>query len=139
MNVYFGGSIAGGRGDVEIYRRIVAYLKAKGHRVLSEHVAHMDVLDQEKELSAEEIYTRDIQWLTQADCVISEVSTPSLGVGYEICYALRLGKPVLCIYRKDIFLTRMLLGNRAENITVDPYASDEEWQQSIDEFLQPAT
>lgn len=135
MNLYFGGSISGGRGDVKTYRRIVDYLKENGHVVLSEHVAHPDVMELEKNLTAEQIYTRDIQWLTQADCIIAEVSNPSLGVGYEICYALRLGKPVLCIYREGIFLTRMLTGNTSENITVLSYRTDNDWQHYIDEFL----
>lgn len=38
MNIYFCGSIRGGRQDVAIYQQIVTYLKNYG-RVLTEHVA----------------------------------------------------------------------------------------------------
>jgi len=38
MNIYFCGSIRGGRQDVGIYQQIVTCLKAYG-RVLTEHVA----------------------------------------------------------------------------------------------------
>jgi nucleoside 2-deoxyribosyltransferase len=139
VNIYFGGSIAGGRDFLGTYRRIVDYLKSKGHDVPTEHVAQPDVLEQEKSLSAEQIYTRDIEWLQASDCVISEVSNPSLGVGYEICYALRIGKPVLCIYRKGVFLTRMLVGNTSEGITVREYENESGWQDAIDLFLKGVT
>ena len=127
-NIYFCGSIAGGRQYLEVYQKIVAYLKTAGRRVLTEHVVQPDVLEWEKTLTPEQIYSRDIQWLRECDCVIAEVSNPSLGVGYEICYALRIGKPVLCLYRRGIFLTRMLLGNTSNGLLVRDYETDLQWQ-----------
>ena len=135
MNIYFGGSIAGGRNFLQTYQFIVSHLKSEGHQVLTEHVANPDVLELENELSAEEIYTRDIRWLTEADCLIAEVSNPSLGVGYEICYALRLNKPVLCLYHQGTFLTRMITGNTSDNITVGEYQTNEELTRTINHFL----
>lgn len=134
MNIYFGGSIAGGRQYLATYQRIVAYLKSRGHRVLTEHVVKPDVLEWEKDFTAEQIYTRDIQWLKECDCMIAEVSNPSLGVGYEICYALRINKPVLCLYRKGLFLTCMLTGNTADGLLVKEYEEDREWEEIIDLF-----
>ncbi len=87
---------------MEIYQQIAAYLKSKGHQVLTEHVVQPDVLELEKNFTAEQIYSRDIEWLRACDCVIAEVSNPSLGVGYEICYALRIDKPVLCLYQNGV-------------------------------------
>ncbi|MEZ4526596.1 MAG: hypothetical protein R2941_11810 [Desulfobacterales bacterium] len=37
MKIYFAGSIRGGRDDVEIYRKLIAFLKSFG-QVLTEHV-----------------------------------------------------------------------------------------------------
>jgi nucleoside 2-deoxyribosyltransferase len=135
MKIYFSGSIAGGRNDLETYQKIVAYLKSKEHRVLTEHVVQLDVLELEKKLTPGQIYTRDIEWIKECDCVTAEVSNPSLGVGYEICYALRIDKPVLCLYRKGIFLTRMLLGNTSDGLVVREYEKDSEWKEIIDSFL----
>ncbi|NIM13587.1 MAG: deoxyribonucleoside 5'-monophosphate N-glycosidase [Candidatus Aminicenantes bacterium] len=135
MNIYFGGSIAGGRQYLATYQQIVAYLKSCGHRVLTEHVVKPDVFEWEKDFTAEQIYTRDIQWLNECDCMIAEVSNPSLGVGYEICYALRINKPVLCLYRKGIFLTRMLIGNTSDGLLVKEYQEDRELEEIIDMFL----
>lgn len=134
-NIYFCGSIAGGRQYLEVYQKIVVYLKAAGRRVLTEHVVQPDVLALEKKYTAEQIYSRDIEWLRECDCVIAEVSNPSLGVGYEVCYALQIGKPVLCLYRRGIFLTRMILGNTSNGLSVRDYETDFEWERSIDSFL----
>ena len=40
-------------------------------------------------------------WLRESDIVIAEVTTPSLGVGYEIGRAIELGKRVVCMYREN--------------------------------------
>jgi nucleoside 2-deoxyribosyltransferase len=133
--IYFGGSIAGGRKYLDTYQKIVPYIKSKGHMVLTEHIILPNVLDLEKQLTPEQIYTRDIQWLHQCDCLIAETSNPSLGVGYEICYALRIDKPVLCLYRKGIFLTRMLLGNTTAGLLVKEYETDADWEKIINSFL----
>jgi len=135
MIIYFGGSIAGGRKYLETYQKIVSYLQTHGHRILTEHVVHSDVLVMEKDFTAEQIYTRDIDWLLQCDCLIAEVSNPSLGVGYEICFALRIKKPVLCLYRKGIFLTRMLTGNTSEFLSVREYEEDSQWKSFIELFF----
>lgn len=134
-NIYFCGSIAGGRQYLDVYQKIVAYLNAGSHRVLTEHVVHPDVLELEKKFTPDQIYSRDIQWLKECDCVIAEVSNPSLGVGYEVSYALQIGKPVLCLYKKGIFLTRMLLGNTSNGFFVQGYENDSDWKKSIDSFL----
>jgi nucleoside 2-deoxyribosyltransferase len=134
MNIYFCGSIAGGRKYLAAYQKIVSYLKSRGHRILTEHVVQPNVLELEEKLTPEQIYTRDIDWLKECDCVIAEVSNPSLGVGYEICYALRLNKPVLCLYRQGIFLTRMLTGNTSAGIVVEEYHNDADGQKHIDRF-----
>ena len=46
------------------------------------------------------IHDRDMQWLKSSDVMIAEVTTVSLGVGYEIGRAVESGKKVLCLYRK---------------------------------------
>jgi nucleoside 2-deoxyribosyltransferase len=135
MKIYFGGSIAGGRLYLETYQKIVSYLKAAGHRVLTEHVVQPDVLESEKKFTPQQIYNRDIQWLHQCDCLIAETSNPSLGVGYEICYALRINKPVLCLYQKGVFLTRMLTGNTSEGLVVEEYETDAQRETVIETFL----
>ena len=136
MNIYFCGSISGGRNYLETYQEIVNYVKQKGHHVLTEHVVQADVLELENQLTDQQVYTRDINWLEQCDCVIAEVSNPSLGVGYEISYSLGLNKPVLCLYLEGIFLSRMLTGNKSPGFCIKDYETDSDWQKAIDEFFE---
>jgi hypothetical protein len=136
MKIYFSGSIAGGRKYLTTYQKMVGCIRELGHTVLTEHIIHPRVLDLEKRYIPREIYTRDIQWIEECDCMIAEVSNPSLGVGYEICYALRINKPVLCLYEKGIFLTRMLVGNTSKGLAVKEYDAEERWKDWITRFLQ---
>ncbi|MBS1858514.1 MAG: nucleoside 2-deoxyribosyltransferase [Acidobacteria bacterium] len=97
--IYFAGSIRGGRGDAALYGEIIALLRAYGE-VLTEHVASPGLTPAgEEALRDREIHDRDLAWLASCDCVIAEVTTASLGVGYEIACAWAWGKPVLCLFR----------------------------------------
>ena len=135
MKIYFSGSIAGGRKYLDIYKKIVAHLKQKGHQVLTDHIIIDNIFEFENKLKPEEIFQRDIDWLNECDVLIAEVSNPSLGVGYEICYALRLKKPVLCLFKEGLFISRMITGNTSPQIKVIEYTTPESWKNSITEFL----
>jgi len=101
MNIYFAGSIRGGREDVEIYQEIISHLGKFG-TVLTEHIADNNLERVgEKDLSDKEIHDRDLDWLNQSDVLVAEVTTPSLGVGYEIKTAITWRKKILCLYRKQ--------------------------------------
>ncbi|MBN2413657.1 nucleoside 2-deoxyribosyltransferase [candidate division KSB1 bacterium] len=135
MNIYFCCSITGGRKYLSTNKKIVTFLKNLDYNVLTEHIVTTDIFNIEKQYTAEYIFERDIKWIDECHAVIAEVSNPSLGVGYEICHALNKGKPVLCLYDKDIFLSRMISGNTKPGIIVKAY-SDSEWQEHIENFLK---
>ncbi|MBU1139834.1 MAG: nucleoside 2-deoxyribosyltransferase, partial [Proteobacteria bacterium] len=86
MNIYFAGAIRGGRDDAELYATLIQWLKQYG-RILTEHVGNEDLLQEEQFLSEKEIFARDMRWIAEADLVVAEVTTPSLGVGYELAVA----------------------------------------------------
>ena len=86
-------------------------------------LADPKVLGHEKILAPEEVYRRDVNWIEHCDLLIAEVSTPSHGVGYEICYALQIGKPVFCVHRAGKPVSKMITGNSDPNITVMAYGS----------------
>ncbi|MBN2356484.1 nucleoside 2-deoxyribosyltransferase [candidate division KSB1 bacterium] len=135
MNIYYAASIAGGRAYLGAYRLMVKFIQDQGHRVLTEHIIAEDVLEQESRLTPSEIYRRDVAWLADCDAMIAEISNPSLGVGYEIGYALDLGKRILCLHKEGLFISRMIIGNDRAGLNIAAYASDEEWQQQIAYFL----
>ncbi len=96
--IYFAGSIRGGRGDRALYTEIIRALKKYG-RVLTEHIADEALTDSGECLSDADIHDRDLDWLRSATCMVAEVTTPSLGVGYEIGRAVEWGIPILCLFR----------------------------------------
>lgn len=111
MNIYFCGSIRGGRADAALYHEMIEFLRRYG-TVLTEHVGDPALTDKGGDGTGEDIWRRDTAWLGESDIVIAECSTPSLGVGYELAFARALGKPVYVFYGKnDGRLSAMLAGD----------------------------
>jgi len=121
--IYFSASISGGRDDAPRYAALISALARHGS-VLTEHVGSPDLSDGgEAGPGDREIYARDVEWLREADAVIAEVTTPSLGVGYEVARAAVMGKPVVGLFRPESGrrLSAMIRGNPA--VQVLEYAS----------------
>jgi 2'-deoxynucleoside 5'-phosphate N-hydrolase len=135
MNIYFACSITGGREFEAVYQAIVAALLADGHTVPTAHLASAGVHHLETILAPREVYARDVAWIRAADTLIAEVSTPSHGVGYEIGYALGLGKPVLCCYQQGRSLSKMISGNPDPLLQIKSYETPEQAIRHIREFL----
>ena len=136
MKIYFAGSIRAGREDQELYHELIQGLRRYG-QVLTEHVGEPTLTQSGDDgPSDREIFERDMSWLAEADFVVAEVSTPSLGVGYELGRAESLGKRALCLYRdrEDRKLSAMVSGNPL--LVVARYESVLEALASIDEFTR---
>ncbi len=121
MNIYFACPVIGARDDEAVYRAIVDMLIADGHEVPTAIIAQPEVVAMEKSANPGEIYTISIERIQRCDVVIAEVSNPSLGVGYEIAYALDLKKPVFCCYRLGKSVSKMITGNCDPRIMVHSY------------------
>ena len=133
MKIYFAGSIRGGRIDADLYRRMIEYMR-KTATVLTEHIGRPDLNLLEQGKKDIEIYEEDIAWLRESDVVIAECTCPSLGVGYELGYAERIGKPCHIFYdRNKAQLSAMLTGNAYFHI--HPYEHEEEVYSIIDKIL----
>jgi hypothetical protein len=134
MKIYFAGSIRAGRHDRELYKQIIKLLRQYG-RVLTEHVGYKNVSRFESKFSEKEIHDRDLKLLGQSDVVVAEVTTPSLGVGYEIAKAKDLDKTILCIFRKleNKTLSAMITGSR--NIELKEYNELEEVEAIFSKFF----
>lgn len=135
MRIFLSGSIRGGRGMLPVYIKICSLLQQEGHEVLSWHVADPAVEQAESVMTEQEIYERDMGFLEKSECLIAEVSTPSIGVGYEICRALHLGLPVLCLYSPQANVSAMILGNSNVGFTVKEYSNYQELYDVIIAFL----
>lgn len=135
MKIYFACSITGGRDDEDIYRQLVDAMLAAGHDVPTADLANSNTLEMESNHPAKEVYSRDITWIEESDCLVAEVSTPSHGVGYEISYALNLGNPVLCLYQQDVKVSKMLTGNDLPTLQIQAYADTQAALKLLDVFL----
>jgi len=136
LNIYFSCSLTGGRKDKDIYALLVNHLLDLRHEVPTAHLAHPQVMSVERTVDPNEVFQRDIAWLQDCDAVVAEVSTPSHGVGYEIAYALGLGKPVLCLHAQDVAVSKMLTGNNSPGILVASYRDQEEALELLGSFLE---
>ena len=136
MIIYFAGAIAGGREHQSMHEKIIEHLKQYGE-VLTEHVGDRNISQQgETHLSDTEIYDRDLAWLSESDVIVAEVSTPSLGVGYEISKAEGMNKKILCLFQiqEGKRLSAMVRGNNG--FVIEDYESVEQALEKIDSFFK---
>lgn len=119
-----------------MYQTIVAALVEDGHEVPTAHLAESDVPAREAELHPHEVYSRDVDWIRACNALIAEVSVPSHGVGYEIGFALGLGKRALALYQAGRKVSKMISGNPDPKLTVKTYQTPEEAVSQIREFLK---
>ena len=141
--IYFAASIRGGREDVELYLKIANHLKRYG-QVLTEYVADKGLtLVGEDGLSDREIHDRDMNWLSQSNVVVAEVTKASLGVGYEIGRIVERNlwipqenrKRILCLYRPQIDRRLFAMINGSNDVTNAKYGVLEEAIASVDKFF----
>ena len=135
MNIYFACSITGGREFESVYQEFVAALLQAGHQIPTAHLVESGVGALEAGIDPSTVYTRDVDWIRASDVLIAEVSVPSHGVGYEIAFALGLGKPVLALYQQGRKVSKMITGNPDTNLQVQAYEDSAEGVRVLREFL----
>ena len=133
--IYFAGAIRGGRDDAPLYAEIVSLLPNYGE-VLTEHIGDTALTDAGEGRSDREIYERDLAWLKESDVLVAEVTTPSLGVGYEIAKATEWGMPVLCLFRPAPGRVLSALIAASDGITVRTYERPAELRPIFDRFFR---
>jgi 2'-deoxynucleoside 5'-phosphate N-hydrolase len=139
MKIYFAGAIRGGREDAALYIELVELLQAYG-TVLTEHVADEQLTSLGEQGDDRAIHDRDLAWLKEADCLVAEVTTPSLGVGFEIGKASEWGTRILCLFRPSAGRTLSALIAGSDRVTVREYQSADEVEEIFDDFfVNPAT
>ncbi|NOR73909.1 MAG: nucleoside 2-deoxyribosyltransferase [Draconibacterium sp.] len=135
MKIYFAGSIRGGREDAALYLQIIEYLKTFGE-VLTEHIGDPNLTSLGDDGPSDKyIHDRDLEWLQSSDILVAEVTSVSMGVGYEIGRAVETGKKVLCLFRPNSGknLSAMITG--CEDLKLVNYSNLEEAKKAIAEFI----
>ncbi len=135
MNIYFAGSIRGGREDASLYLRLIGLLRQYGH-VLTGHIGDPSITGSGEEgISDSFIHDRDLDWLTGASLVVAEVTTASLGVGYEIGRAVAMGKQVICLFRPESGKRLSAMISGCPGITLVDYHEPEEAIAAIAHYI----
>ena len=123
--------------DASLYQQIIDHIK-QTDIVLTEHIGRPDLNVIEHSKRDVEIYEQDMGWLRECDMVIAECTCPSLGVGYELAYAEKCGKPCHIFYNKTkAHLSAMLTGN--PYFSIYPYENGSEIFAAIDTILKTFT
>ena len=135
VKIYFAASIRGGRDDWASYLEIVRQLREYGE-ILTEHIGDAELSASGEDIRDCDIHDRDLGWLKSSDCLVAEVTTPSLGVGYEIGKATEWGKPVLCLYRPAAgrSLSAMIAGS--DGVALKEYQSVNELNQIFEHYFR---
>jgi 2'-deoxynucleoside 5'-phosphate N-hydrolase len=136
MNLYFACSVTGGREYEGVYQALTQALTADGHVIPTAHLADAGVVELETRVPAEDVYARDVAWITEANALIAEVSVPSHGVGYEIGFALQSAKHVLCLAQNSRKVSKMITGNPDPNLVFQTYTDSEDAIRLAREFIQ---
>ena len=135
MKIYFAGSIRGGREDAALYDRIIRYLRNFG-QVMTEHIGSPSLGESgDQGITDREIHDRDMNWLENSDVLVAEVTTASLGVGYETGRAVALGKKIICLFREQPGkrLSAMIAG--CPGAMVIRYQKPEEAEKALADLL----
>src|SRR5207344_3614621 len=96
------------------------------------------VNEAESRLTEEQVYRRDLDWLSRCDVLVAEASGSSYGVGFEVGYVLsraqRTGQKTIVLYNtaRRHAISRVITGNCDPNCTTVAYSSVEELIAFID-------
>lgn len=135
MNIYVSGSIYGGTQKIDIYKILIEELEKYGE-VVDKQIADPNTIANEAYQNDEDIY-KDLELkLMAADIVFAEVSVPSLGVGYELGFADKIGKKIVAVYDENYTekVSTMIRGNK--RIRLIPYKNIDEITSNLESLLK---
>lgn len=135
MKIYMSGSIYGGTQKIETYKKLIKALKNYGE-ILDDQIADENTIAKEEFQNDEDIYKDLESKMKIADIIFAEVSIPSLGVGYELGFADKLGKRIIAIYDETYTpkVSTMIRGNK--RIKLIPYKDISEIINNLDNILK---
>lgn len=139
LKVYLASSMRGGGGGKgwDYLKELATIVGSLGHLPMNEVCSDKAPTVKVRGTGDDYLYNRDMAWLALADCLVAEVTYPSLGVGYEIAAALReLKIPVLALYQKSApELSAMLNGNTDPLFHLQRYKGSEKMKEHVRRFL----
>lgn len=135
MIVYCAGAIKGDTAYQNNYLEMIRFIESMNHTALAELNGKFKF---SIPLSDNQVYTRDIKWIDGSQLMIAEISGPSLGVGFEIAYALFQKEiPVLALVSSDVKkISAMITGCNSNLLTIKRYKNIEDMQNIISDYFK---
>jgi hypothetical protein len=134
MIIYCAGPI---RGDItyqKFFTKIIDYIESEGHTVLAEFSGKFSSTIP---LTDKQTYKRDLKWIDGSKLMIAEISGPSLGVGFEISYAIFQRKlPVLALCNSEVQnISSMITGCDSPLLTIQKYRDEDDMKRIVRKFI----
>jgi len=135
MIVYCAGAIKGDTAYQNNYKEIIRFIGSMNHTALAELNGEFKF---SVPLSDKQVYTRDIKWIESSELVIAEISGPSLGVGFEIAYAIFQKKiPVLALVSSEVEkISAMITGCNSQLLMIKKYKNIEDMRNIISNYVK---
>jgi len=135
MIIYCAGPIKGDTTFQKFYLEIIDFIESEGHTPLAEL---NEKLTSTSPLTDKQIYKRDIKWIDGSKIMIAEISGPSLGVGFEIAYAIHQKKiPVLALVNYTVKnVSAMITGSDSNLLTIAKYNNAEDLKEIIRSYIK---
>jgi nucleoside 2-deoxyribosyltransferase len=134
MIIYCAGPIRGDVSYQKFYADVINHIEDEGHSALAEFNGKFSV---SIPLTDRQIYKRDLKWIDGSKLMIAEISGPSLGVGFEIAYAIFQRKiPVLALVNSKVEnISAMLSGCDSALLSISEYTDIDDMKKIITEFI----
>ena len=115
VKVYFSASSSHTQ-DFDLYQKIARSINEAGGKILQ------NWLDDKKKSTPNEIFEEATDAIQQADVLIAEISTPSIGVGQQISYAIENKINVIALVNKGAKKpSRFTLGDQSKLLSIVEY------------------
>ncbi len=135
MIIYCAGPIKGDTTFQKFYLEIIDFVESEGHTPLAGISAD---LTSTIPLTDKQVYKRDLKWIDGSKIMIAEISGPSLGVGFEIAYAVYHKKmPVLALVNNTVKnVSAMITGCDSNLLTVAKFSNPEDLKEIIRSYIK---
>ena len=141
MKIYIAGAIRGELHYPGYFEKVIEIVRDYGDPLTEKLAYTMYELPQhespEEKVSREKrVAERDRMMLRESNAVIAEVSGPSTGTGWEICYATRkLRKPTLCLYNSQSLPSLIIKQDNSQYTLIQEYSDEKEFAAYVRCFL----
>ena len=135
MIIYCAGPIKGDVTFQKFYLEIINFVESEGHTPLAGISAE---ITSSNPLTDKQVYKRDLKWIDGSKIMIAEISGASLGVGFEIAYAVYHKKmPVLALANNTVKnVSVMITGCDSNLLTVAKFRDAEDLKEIIRSYIK---